>query len=296
MNPGLNSKTLFQELVSSIKTGQDTEEIQSMVCMLMENVWNISRTEMLGEKAIPYSAESLQKMSRMIRRLNDHEPVQYVLGEEYFYGRKFQVNPAVLIPRPETEVLIRVVLDYQRATSQNNKMDSSVRILDIGTGSGCIPITLFLEITEAEVHATDISKAALTLAKQNAENLHAKIDFFEHNILQEEIEIKNPDVIVSNPPYVTEKEKGDMEKNVLDFEPHLALFVADDDPLVFYDSIVKKAKNVLSPGGLLAVEINAQFGKAVSQRFLRAGFKEVEIIKDIDGKERVVRGVSTIDH
>lgn len=267
-----------------------------MVCMLMANEWNISRTDIQGEKAIHYSTESMQKMRGMIRRLNDHEPVQYVLGEEYFYGRKFQVNPSVLIPRPETEVLVRVVLDYQRKTFQNNKMGSPVRILDIGTGSGCIPITLFLEITKAEVYATDISKAALTVAKQNAENLHAKINFFEHNILQEEIEIKDPDVMVSNPPYVTEKEKDDMERNVLDFEPHLALFVPDDDPLVFYDSIVKKAKHVLNPGGLLAVEINTQFGKAVSQRFLQAGFKEVEIIKDIDGKERVVRGVSAIDH
>lgn len=286
-----NSKALFQEIVSSINIHENPEEIQSIVYLIFANVLNISKTEIIAEKMISYSEESARRLHEMILRINNHEPVQYVVGEEYFFGRKFQVNPAVLIPRPETEELVRAVLSYKNSISQNNKINTALKILDIGTGSGCIPITLFHEIQDAEVYATDVSNAALAVAAHNAETLHAKINLVEHDILREKIPVKNLGVIVSNPPYVTKKEKRDMERNVVDYEPHRALFVPDDDPLVFYKAIVQQSKEVLKGNGLLAVEINERFGNEVSQLFLQAGFKEVSIIKDINAKDRVVKGL-----
>lgn len=288
-----NSKALFQEIVSRINIHKNPEEIQGIVYVIFANVLDISKTEIITEKMISYSEESSHRLHEMIQRINNHEPVQYVVGEEYFFGRKFQVNSAVLIPRPETEELVRVVLSYRNSIFQNSKIDTALKILDIGTGSGCIPITLFHEIQDAEVYATDVSNAALTVAAYNAETLHAKINLVEHDILREKIPFKNLDIIVSNPPYVTKKEKNDMERNVVDHEPHLALFVPDDDPLVFYKAIVEKSKEVLKCNGLLAVEVNERFGNGVSHLFLQAGFKEVRIIKDIDGKERVVRGLKS---
>jgi len=218
--------------------------------------------------------------------LNQNEPVQYVLGEAYFFGRKFLVNPSVLIPRAETEELVAEVKAHLKGS---HKM-KTIRILDIGTGSGCIPITLVLEIPDSELYATDVSSEALLVAKTNAQKLGAEVTFLHHNILQSEIAIENLDVIVSNPPYVTPSEQDAMKKNVIFYEPHLALFAPETEPLVFYHVIAERAKKVLNPGGLLAVEINEKFGREVSNLFLEMGFHCIEIKKDLQGKDRIVKG------
>src|SRR5690606_16040387 len=167
----------------------------------------------------------------------------------FFFGRTFVVSPAVLIPRPETEELVLQILQYIESHLQD-----SYKILDIGTGSGCIPITLALALNQAEVLATDVSAEAIALAKENANRLKARVTFLLHDILREELDVVGLDVLVSNPPYITSVEKLHMQANVTRFEPHLALFVSDEDPLIFYKAISRKAKKALRPGGLLIFE------------------------------------------
>ncbi|HET9487521.1 MAG TPA: peptide chain release factor N(5)-glutamine methyltransferase [Chryseosolibacter sp.] len=288
-----NSKTVFQELVASIHLKDDPEEIKSIAHILLETVSGITRTDVVAGKFVSLSPETTQSLQRYVDRINKGEPVQYVVGEETFFGRKFHVNPSVLIPRPETEELIRVVLDYRYAASTAEKSGPRLKILDIGTGSGCIPITLYLELGDVEVYGTDISPAALSVAVDNAENLHAKVTFIEHDVLAEKIPVTGLDVIVSNPPYVAETEKSEMSLNVLGYEPHQALFVSDDNPLIFYNAIVRQSRESLKSNGLLAVEINQRFGHEVSGLFIEAGFREIEIIKDLAGKDRVVKGLNT---
>lgn len=286
-----NSRLLFQEMVSRVKLQERPEEVQAIVYMLFEEVFGLSKTEVIMGKSVLYDAETANRIQHAIERINFQEPVQYVLGKASFYGRNYQVNSSVLIPRPETEELIRVVLG-KKVFQTLAKESPPLRILDIGTGSGCIGITLFLEIGGAEVLATDISNAALSVAAGNASTLNARVTFLEHNILRERLPVQGIDVIVSNPPYITSMEKPGMQLAVTEFEPHVALFVPDDDPLLFYKEIVRQARQVLGQKGLLAVEINARYAKEVSDLFVREGFTEVQVVKDIDGKDRVVYGLN----
>lgn len=286
-----NSKTLFQEVVERIDLDESPDEIRSITYFLLTSLFSITKTDILAGKMVPFTGTSARALEKFVARINAGEPVQYILGEEYFFGRKFHVNPSVLIPRPETEGLVRVILDYKRSVPGERLIGRPFKILDIGTGSGCVPVTLFLEIPKAEIYGTDISNAALSVALNNAEIHKAEITFIEHNILTEPIPVSGLDVVVSNPPYVTDKEKAQLDKNVLDHEPHEALFVPDDDPLLFYRHIVNKAREALNADGLLAVEINEKFGKEVSALFLQVGFKEVEVVDDVSGKPRIVRGL-----
>jgi release factor glutamine methyltransferase len=288
-----NSKILFQETVAGVNLKETPEEIQSMIYLLFERLFGASITDITAGKIVAYPQETAHTLQKWLDRINHGEPVQYVVGEEHFYRRKFQVNPSVLIPRPETEELIRAVLSYNASLWGKKDIKTPLKILDIGTGSGCIPITLFLEIGEGEIYATDASTAALSVAVSNAERFQTKITLIEHDILNEKIPVSNLDVIVSNPPYVTEKEKSQMKSNVLDHEPHLALFVPDDDPLIFYKRIVSEARQCLNPGGLLAMEINEKFGKQVTEIFLKHGFEEVSMVDDLAGKPRVVKGLNS---
>jgi release factor glutamine methyltransferase len=280
-----NSKVLFQELMSQISLAETKEEIQSLVYLVIEHEFSISRTDILAEKKIDISAQQEITLKQIIKKINDHEPVQYILGEARFFGRKFKVNPSVLIPRPETEELVGVIKSYAA------KQKRSLTILDIGTGSGCIPITLALEIKNMQVNSTDISKQALETAKQNAYELNAAVNFIYHDILNEDLPFDHIDIIVSNPPYITESEALTMDKNVLNHEPHLALFVPDKDPLIFHREIAEKATNVLTPGGLIAVEINERFGRQVASLLSTHHYKDVEVIKDINGKDRIVKAL-----
>ncbi len=285
-----NSKAVFQELVDKVTLKEDPDEIRSIISILMDHVLGVSQTDILAGKVVSLTPETEQRLDQYLSRLNRHEPLQYVLGETIFYGRTFQVNPSVLIPRPETEELIRSVMQwrYSAARAKDNKPP---RILDIGTGSGCIAITLHLEWAEAEVYATDVSTAALSMGVGNAELHGAKVNFVEHDILHDDIPIDSIDVIVSNPPYVTESEKNEMRPNVLAFEPRQALFVPDDDPLIFYTNIIARSKRALNRGGLLAMEINEKFGREVSSLLIDGGYTDVEISTDVSGKERVVKGL-----
>lgn len=251
-----------------------------MLYLVLEHVAGITRSDVISQKAISLTEKEQHRLDEVVERLNTQEPIQYILGKADFFGRVFGVNPSVLIPRPETELLIDVI----------KKESSNVpgKILDIGTGSGCIGITLAKELPAKTVLAFDISEAALKTASENAKDLWAQVDFRKTDILTEDIPFIDLEVVVSNPPYVTFSEKLSMNDNVLKHEPHLALFVPDNDPLVFYKAIAKKGLKALTPGGKIFVEINEQFGKETERVFRMEGFTMIRSIKDLQGKDRVV--------
>jgi len=281
----MNSKVLFQDFVHQLSLDQDPDEVRAIAYLVLETVLEVDRTAMMMGKTIAVSDSSQKRLTEIAQRLNQHEPVQYILGEADFFGRKFKVNKAVLIPRPETEVLVSEVL---KSWKQNERR---LRVLDVGTGSGCISTTLALALPQAEVMAVDISREALDVAKENAARHTVKIEFFEVDVLHQPFPVQHLDLIVSNPPYITVEEKAHMQRHVLAHEPHLALFVPDDDPLLFYKVIASKAWNSLNQNGMLAFEINEAFGKEVEALIRSTGFSSVEIVKDISGKDRVVKGV-----
>lgn len=271
-----NSKVLFHELVKSIHLQEDRNEIESIVYMILEHELGITRSDvMAGKEAVAYSKESL---NTMIKRINHHEPIQYVLGEADFFRRKFMVNRSVLIPRQETELLVSEILKLD--------LSGNSKILDIGTGSGCIAITLALELVGVQVTATDISKEALKVAQHNGDTLKAHITLLQHDILCEDIS-GSYDVVVSNPPYISTEEKNEMKKNVLDYEPHLALF-SERDPLLFYKSIAIKSRKALNKKGAVVVEINEYFSNETLSIFQAAGFSTCEILKDLQNKDRII--------
>jgi release factor glutamine methyltransferase len=274
-----NSKELFRELVNKIQLAETKEEIETLVYLLLENQLGLTRTDVLTKKELKNAGAP--DWEEIILRINRQEPIQYILGETVFYGRKFKVDPSVLIPRPETELIIDEVI---RAFPPRGEL----AIVDIGTGSGCIAITLAKELIRAKVYATDVSGAALMTAVENAKLNRAGIEFIRHNILSEELQLNGIDMVVSNPPYVTLAEKAGMKKNVVGFEPPEALFVPDDDPFIFYSAIARVAKRILRPNGRVIVEINEQFGKDVSGVFLKEGYSSVSVVKDFAGKDRVV--------
>ncbi len=281
-----NSKAVFHELVEKITLPENRDEIRSIAFILIESMFGLSKADVMSGKFIDVRPEDDSVLGNWVERLNDHEPVQYIVEQTYFYGRKFFVDSSVLIPRPETEVLVSVILSSARGLGGKQ----GKKILDIGTGSGCIPITLALEWPGSTVYATDVSPAALQIARRNAAAHKTQINFLEHDILRETIPFGNLDVVVSNPPYVTRIESADMEPNVLRYEPHNALFVPDNDPLIFYREILRKAKAALAEAGLVAFEINEKFGAEVAGLFKKNGFTEVQVLTDLNGKPRVVCG------
>lgn len=215
-------------------------------------------------------------------KLKSNEPIQYILGHGPFYGRDFLVTEDTLIPRNETEELVHLII------KENPK--PNLRVLDIGTGTGCIPITLALEMNSPEVYAIDISEKALEVSYENAENLHTKVNFSKCDILKEKPQVADLDILVSNPPYIPLAEKGQMHRNVMDFEPDLALFVSDSDPLIFYRTISEIGKQLLKTTGKIYFEINERFGKEVSEVMVASGYQNVRVIKDLNGKDRIVAG------
>jgi len=266
-----NSKAVFNSIKSSL-TLTDTDEIHAIALAIMQKFYGFTLTDILAEKEI-----EAKDFSEIISRLNQHEPLQYIFGEADFYGRKFKVNPSVLIPRPETELLIDEIV---------REKIHSPKILDVGTGSGCIAITLKLEIPTAKVYALDASIEALNTAYENATSLNAAIEFIHQNFLYD-FPFESVDVIVSNPPYIRDLEKEKMNLNVLDYEPHTALFVPDNDPLIFYRAIAEKSKSILKSNGKVFVEINEVFGEETKKLFEQHGFHSVRIIKDLNYKDRI---------
>jgi release factor glutamine methyltransferase len=276
-----NSKELFNDLATRIQLKETRDEIHSIIFLLLQNRLALSPADILAGKEIETGDPS--KWSEVIDRINRHEPIQYILGECGFYGRTFSVNPAVLIPRPETELLVREVIHPFNLSVQSKGI-----ILDIGTGSGCLAVTLAKELPLMDIVATDISKQALEVAAGNAKRHGVSIKFLEADMLKDPIPLHQVTAIVSNPPYIPLQERILMNNNVLQYEPASALFVPDDDPLVFYKAIAVRAKSLLTRSGKAFVEINERFGHEVTAVFKREGFHHVVIKTDMDGKDRIV--------
>ncbi|MEQ1584394.1 MAG: peptide chain release factor N(5)-glutamine methyltransferase [Cyclobacteriaceae bacterium] len=274
-----NSKELFNDLVRQVTLTEGKGEIQSIVYLILEKELGLTKINILAGENINLPDRSV--FNQYLTRINNHEPIQYILGEEIFYGRKFKVNPSVLIPRPETELLVDKIKSF--AHQSKNK---TLRILDIGTGSGCIAISLALEIPGLVVTAVDVSEDALACAKQNATSLMAPVNFLRLDILNEEI-TSQFDLIVSNPPYISKEEISTIRRNVLDYEPHLALFAPGRDPLVFYKVIALKSRKALAGGGSLWFELNEHFGEDVKIILEDLDYKKVQIFKDLDNKDRI---------
>lgn len=276
-----NSKDVFDHVVSAISLDEPEDEIKSITYVLLEFALGITKTDILGKKSIAHFNQD--RISSFIDRINQGEPIQYITGEQFFYGRRFMVNPSVLIPRPETELLIDL-------SKEHFSLETPIKILDIGTGSGCLAVTLSMEFPNSDVQAIDISESALATAKQNAASLGASVSFRIQDVLKDAL-IDGPfDLIVSNPPYVMDSEKASMKKNVTEYEPHTALFVEDENPLVYYNHITKKGAGQLVDGGMLIVEINEKHGESVANLFKASGFRHVKIIQDLSGKDRAVKG------
>lgn len=282
----------YQQLWHQLTPLYAVEEAQAITRLVLETTFGFSLTDLVCGKVSELSADDETKLHEIWQRLEAGEPVQYVLGEADFFGRSFRVAPGVLIPRPETEDLCRLVLD---------RLPTGAHVLDIGTGSGCIAITIALEATQALVEAWDISDEALRQAHDNALRLDAQVLFRQKDVLAEagedmlaktrkgeESEEADSlfDCIVSNPPYIADKERTTMARNVLDYEPPTALFVPDDDPLRFYRSIAELGLRRLRPDGRLCFEINPLYAEALSNLLVSLGYEAVTIRDDDYGKQR----------
>lgn len=258
----------------------EKEEIESFFYLILNHLKNKSRVDLALNAEMEFSENELQKMDFYTNELKGYKPIQYVLGSTDFFGLEFAVNPNVLIPRPETEELVGWIIS-------ENRNKPHLKILDIGTGSGAIAITLAKNL-EAELTAFDISEKALATAQKNADHNRTFVHFIEFDILNDVWEGELFDVIVSNPPYVRELEKNQIRPNVLDNEPHLALFVPDKDPLVFYRKIADFALKHLNPDGQLFFEINQYLGEATLRLLEEKGFKNSILKKDIYGNDRMI--------
>ncbi len=256
-------------------------EIKSIGYLILEKLSGLNRTQLIINKNTLFSDEQLQNVEIFIEKLKKHVPIQYILGETDFFGLSFIVNEAVLIPRPETEELVYWI------NNEHNK-NAKLQILDIGTGSGCIAIALKQHFENATVTAFDISEEALEIAKKNAIKNNQSVIFEKIDILANNTFQYKWDIIVSNPPYVLENEKKNMCANVLDYEPHLALFVSDNDPLLYYRHISFFAKKHLSLNGKLYFEINRDYGQEIVNLLVNDGFTAVELRKDISGNDRMI--------
>ena len=274
-------QTVFQYIKSELQGLYPETEIKSFSYLILEKLTGFSRTEILLNKNTLFSNEQHNVIESFIEKLKKFVPIQYILGETEFYGLTFNVNESVLIPRPETEELV----DWIR--KENNCKDN-LQILDIGTGSGCIAISLKHEFPNAKVDAFDISDLALETAKSNASQNELVVNFSKVDILNAPCFDKKWDIIVSNPPYVLESEKTEILVNVLEYEPHIALFVPDNDPLLFYRKIALFAQKQLQPNGKLYFEINREYGKATVDLLSGLGFQNVELRKDISGNDRMI--------
>ena len=270
----------YRDIWRRIAAAYGDGEARAVATVLLEDGYGMSYADIISGAAERLGGEDKARLEADVRRLEKGEPVQYVTGRADFMGRTFHVAPGVLVPRPETEQLCTLVAE---ALPHDGK---ERHILDIGTGSGCIAATLALDVEGARVTAWDISADALETARRNAASLGAEVDFRQQDTLCPPGDKCVWDAVVSNPPYVCREERSGMDSNVLDHEPALALFVPDDDPLVFYRSIARYAAHSLKPGGLLAFEINRRFAAETEQMLRAEGFGDVHTVKDIFGNYR----------
>ena len=256
------------------------EEVKALTMLICCDMFCLDAVDIYLGKDITLSESKERELENIIFRLQKNEPIQYIRGFAEFEGYRFKVAPGVLIPRPETAELVDCVV---------RENTDACRLLDIGTGSGCIAISLDKKLPDAEVEAWDISEEALAIARKNNEDLEAGVRFLQRDVLSDDWEkVPSFDVIVSNPPYVTETEKNEMDANVLDWEPGLALFVPDEDPLRFYNRIACLGSELLLPGGKLYFEINQAYGRETAHILEMNQYRDVRVIKDIFGKDRIV--------
>jgi len=275
-------KNNFHEQLDAL-FGKD--EVESFFFILTEYLHNLKRIDLALNPNFEISEEEVRKWEAIISELKTEKPIQYIIGETWFYDSKFYVNEHTLIPRPETEELVDWIVSKFPKT-QNPK---PITVLDIGTGTGCIPISIKKNIPQTEVFAIDVSEEALKVAKRNAIENKVEVHFILQNILDAEKLESKFDVIVSNPPYVRNLEKQEIKKNVLEYEPHLALFVEDNDALLFYRKIAQLAKESLTENGQLFFEINQYLGKETVGLLEQLGFKNIELKKDIYGNDRMIK-------
>ena len=275
-------KQAIEQLNSGLAGVAEPREVQAMIRIICEDVFNYDPVDVALRQESELPDFAPERISDIISRLRRHEPLQYIVGTALFHGHKFKVTPAVLIPRPETEQLVDLIVDENTA--------SDLRVLDMGTGSGCIAISLARALKFAQVDAFDISQDALAVARENAADLKVKVRLFQSDMLAPQPAARY-DIIVSNPPYICWSERESMERNVLDYEPGQALFVPDNDPLLFYKAIAPYAAQSLERGGRLYLEINQRFGNEVKRLLEDCGLDEVRIIEDSFGRVRFAAAV-----
>ena len=272
-------------LTKELKKVYDSDELKNIIDLVLEHITGFPKVQQVRSN-IPYlTCTQLEDLDTITERLKKNEPVQYVLGVAWFAGMKFKVNKNVLIPRPETEELVDWIL---KQPAMGNRQ---LAIIDIGTGSGCIPITLKIKLPNAKVSAIDVCSEALFIATENAVALEAEVDFVLLDFLDEQQwnKLERFDIIVSNPPYVQQSETQSIHERVKTFEPHLALFVPDNDALLFYKKLADFSLQHLEPGGNLFVEINEALGESVVNLLKEKGFTQVELRKDMQGKDRMIK-------
>lgn len=277
----------FTHIIQTISSFYEEREAASVAHMVMEHITGLSKLDRIIHKTRALSPGQQQQLEHALEALQQHQPIQYITGKAWFYNMELLVNEQVLIPRPETEELVEwIVTDIQAAPPKN------LHLLDIGTGSGCIPLALKKELPAATVWGIDVSPGAIAVAGNNATQQKLAVQFTVMDVLDEQAVQTLPTftTIVSNPPYIKQSESADMQQQVLAFEPSLALFVPDEDPLRFYRHISQLAKTKLQPGGALYFEINEALGKEVVALMEQEGFTAVTLKQDLFGKDRMVKG------
>jgi len=261
----------------------EEREADTLLFMLIEEYSGISKARVISEPHLTVSESELLKIHFAVKDLNNHKPIQYIIGKTEFYGMQIEVNPDVLIPRPETEELLDLVI-------KENIHRNNLNILDVGTGSGCLAIGLKKILADSHIIALDISPRAIEVARKNAKNNVVDIEFIQQDFLNDTLwnRLGTFDIIVSNPPYVRYSEKVKMKKNVLNFEPALSLFVEDSDPLIFYKAIASFAKDYMRSQGKIYCEINQYLGKEIVNLFIREGLADAYLMKDLNGYDRII--------
>jgi release factor glutamine methyltransferase len=288
-------RDVFAAFKQGLQKIYDANESEAVTLLAVSEISGLSKAKIKAFPEHEFTQQQFEKLTGILEELMTGCPIQYILGETEFYGLTFKVNPSVLIPRPETEELVEWVLSSVGGgqLSVGSSQFAAGRILDIGTGSGCIAISLKKHLPDAKVSAIDISPEALKTAKENAELNAVDVAFIEADILNFKSDIENPkfEIIISNPPYVTLQDKIQMHHNVTGFEPHTALFVPQNDPLLFYKAIADFAANHLTDNGLLFFEINESYGQQVVELLAGKGFKNIELRKDMSERDRMIKAL-----
>lgn len=285
-----NMRSFYNQLNQSLSDIYSSSEIRIFGNLILNKITGLPLVKILAERDLTLSPDQIEEVNQITARLKKYEPIHYILGEMEFYGLKFKVNPDVLIPRPETEELVEWISHDLKFTVSDAEA-KNVSVLDIGTGCGCIPIALKKHHPEIFIAAMDSSEEALAVAKENGAMHQTEVDFFQDDILNPKDNNRIWDVIVSNPPYIPLAEKADIDKQVKDYEPYVALFTPTEKPLMYYESIVSYALSHLMPNGKIYFETHKSFARDVAVLLRHKGFKEVIIRTDISGNERMVRAV-----